>query len=85
MRSRRGITNNYDTPALITDARDLSSFHPVGVAFPPYDATQLRDILEYRFEQAFYPNALSNDVIRYALSWPPRETETPVMLLICYQ
>jgi len=48
VRSRRGITNNYDTPALITDARDLSSFHPVGVAFPPYDATQLRDILEYR-------------------------------------
>jgi Cdc6-like AAA superfamily ATPase len=45
---------------LITDARDLSSFHPVGVAFPPYDATQLRDILDYRVEQAFYPNALSN-------------------------
>ena len=58
-----GITNNYDTPALITDARDLSSFHPVDVAFPPYDATQLRDILEYRVEQAFYPNALSAEVI----------------------
>jgi Cdc6-like AAA superfamily ATPase len=85
VRSRRGITNNYDTPALITDARDLPSFHPVGAAFPPYDATQLRDILEYRVEQAFYPNALSNEVIRYALPWPPRETATPVTLLICYQ
>jgi cell division control protein 6 len=58
-----GITNKYDTPALITDARDLSSFHPVDVAFPPYDATQLRDILEYRVEQAFYPNALSDEVL----------------------
>lgn len=48
---------------LITDARDLLSFHPVDVAFPPYDAIQLRDILEYRVEQAFYPNALSDEVI----------------------
>ena len=31
--------------------------------FPPYDAIQLRDILEYRVEQAFNPNALSDEVI----------------------
>jgi hypothetical protein len=73
------------TLLLITDARDLSSFHPVGVAFPPYDATQLRDILEYRVEQAFYPNALSIRSFRYVLLLPLRETEMPVMLLICYQ
>ncbi|MGZ4864622.1 MAG: Cdc6/Cdc18 family protein [Halobacteriota archaeon] len=43
--------------------RALSSFHPVGVTFSSYDAMQLRDILEYRVEQAFYPDALSNEVI----------------------
>jgi archaeal cell division control protein 6 len=58
-----GITNNYDIDTLITDARDRSSYNHVDVPFPPYDATQLRDILEYRVEQAFYPNALSDEVI----------------------
>jgi cell division control protein 6 len=58
-----GITNNYDIDTLITDARDRSSYNYVDVPFPPYDSTQLRDILEYRVEQAFYPNALSDEVI----------------------
>ena len=58
-----GETSSWQIePALITDARDLSSFHPVDVAFAPYDASQLRDILEYRVEQAFYPSALSDEV-----------------------
>jgi cell division control protein 6 len=58
-----GVTNNYDIPTLITDARDRSSYRYVDVTFPPYKAAQLRDILEYRVEQAFYPNALSVEVI----------------------
>ncbi len=58
-----GITNDYDIHTLITDARDQSSYHYVDVTFPAYDAAQLRDILEYRVEQAFYPNALSEGVI----------------------
>ena len=58
-----GITNKYDFPTLITDARDQSSYLYVDVTFPAYDAAQLRDILEYRVEQAFYPNALSDEVI----------------------
>ena len=58
-----GITNKYDIPRLITDARDQSSYHYVDVTFPPYNAEQLRDILEYRSEQAFYPYALDHSVI----------------------
>jgi archaeal cell division control protein 6 len=58
-----GIIKKYDIPALITDARDQSSYNYVDVTFPTYNATQLRDILEYRVEQAFYPNALSDVVI----------------------
>ena len=58
-----GITNKYDFPSLITDARDQSSYLYVDVTFPAYDGVQLRDILEYRVEQAFYPNALSDEVI----------------------
>jgi archaeal cell division control protein 6 len=58
-----GIIKKYDIPALITDARDQSSYNYVDVTFPAYNATQLRDILEYRVEQAFYPNALSDVVI----------------------
>jgi Cdc6-like AAA superfamily ATPase len=50
-----------------TNARDLSSFHPVDVSCRPYDATQLRDILEYRVEQVFYPNALRLRLFRYVL------------------
>jgi cell division control protein 6 len=43
--------------------RDQSSYVYLDVTFPAYDAAQLRDILEYRVEQAFYPDALSDEVI----------------------
>ena len=33
------------------------------MVFSAYEAAQLIDILEYRVEQAFYPNALSKEVI----------------------
>ena len=58
-----GITNNYDIPRLITDARDQSLYHYIDVTFPPYNADQLRDTLEYRGEQAFYHHALDYSVI----------------------
>jgi archaeal cell division control protein 6 len=58
-----GITNKYDIPRLITDARDQSSYHYVDIAFPPYNADQLREILEYRSEHAFCPRALDYSVI----------------------
>jgi len=58
-----GITNKYDIPRLITDARDQSSYHYVDITFPPYNADQLRDILGYRGEQAFYPHALDHSVV----------------------
>jgi cell division control protein 6 len=58
-----GITNDYDIRQKITDARDQSSYLYVDVTFPAYDAIQLRDILEYRVEQAFYPDALNPEVI----------------------
>jgi Cdc6-like AAA superfamily ATPase len=56
------MTNKFDALELISNARDLSSFHPVDVSCRPYDATQLIDILEYHVEQVFYPNALSAEV-----------------------
>jgi cell division control protein 6 len=63
-----GIIKKYDISALITDARNQSSYNYVDVTFPAYNATQLRDILEYRVEQAFYPNALSDVVISLCAS-----------------
>ena len=48
---------------MITDARDQSSYHYVDVTFPPYNADQLREILEYRSEHAFCPHALDYFVI----------------------
>jgi cell division control protein 6 len=58
-----GVTNNYDISTLITDARYQSSYRYVDVTFPAYVAAQLMDILEYRVDRAFYPNALSDEVI----------------------
>jgi Cdc6-like AAA superfamily ATPase len=53
----------YDIPRLITDVRDQFSYHYFDVTFPPYIRDQLRDILEYRLEQAFYPHALDYFII----------------------
>lgn len=44
------------------DGRAESSFNPQDVAFPDYDATQLREILEHR-RDAFREDALESDVI----------------------
>jgi len=58
-----GITKECDILRLITDARDQSSYHYVDITFPPYNADQLRNILQYRSKQAFYPQALDQAVI----------------------
>lgn len=40
-----------------------SSLAEKSLKFPPYDATELREVLEQRKEAAFYDDALTNDVI----------------------
>ena len=58
-----GISNNLNAMGLIKDERVSSSFTPKKINFPPYNANQLREILEYRAELAFHPNVLDDEVI----------------------
>jgi len=78
--SRAGSTNevtaNVSVTAITNDtkmmedvgSRALSSFTPEDVHFDDYDANQLREILRHR-EDAFYDDALSNDVIPLAAAF----------------
>ena len=58
-----GISNKLTVMDMIDDLRVTSSFNPKKVPFPPYDANQLRDILDYRAERAFNPDVLDGSVI----------------------
>ena len=42
--------------------------------FPPYDADQLRDILEYRTDQAFHEDVLEDDVLPLAAAFAASES-----------
>jgi len=57
------ISNKLTVMSMITDPRVLSSFQPRRINFPPYNANQLTEILEYRAERAFYDNVLEDSVI----------------------
>jgi len=57
------ISNKINVMNMITDKRVLSSFNPVKIVFPKYNASQLEDILRYRAERAFYEDVLDDDVI----------------------
>ena len=57
-----GITNDLKFTEFL-DPRVRSSLGEEEIIFPPYDANQLRDILEQRAETAFMPNVLEENVI----------------------
>lgn len=56
-----GISNKIDFPEHLTE-RVKSSFAHDELVFPPYDANQLREILEHR-RDAFQDGVLTDDVI----------------------
>ena len=67
-----GITNS--TTLIDTlDPRVKSSLGEEEIVFPPYNAEQLRDILEERSREAFYPDVLDAEVIPLCAALAARE------------
>ncbi|MXV62992.1 cell division control protein Ccd6 [Natronorubrum sp. JWXQ-INN-674] len=67
-----GISNDLKFTDFL-DPRVKSSLGEEEIVFPPYDANQLRDILEHRSEVAFKANALSDDVIPLCAAFAAQE------------
>lgn len=67
-----GISNDLKFTEFL-DPRVKSSLGEEEIVFPPYDANQLRDILEHRADIAFKPDALSPDVIPLCAAFAAQE------------
>ncbi|MEM1927863.1 MAG: orc1/cdc6 family replication initiation protein [Acidilobaceae archaeon] len=67
-----GITNSIDLVENM-DPRVKSSLSEVETVFPPYNADQLRDILEARAREAFVDGALHEEVIPLCAALAARE------------
>ncbi|QLG49774.1 Cdc6/Cdc18 family protein [Natrinema halophilum] len=67
-----GISNDLKFTDFL-DPRVKSSLGEEEIVFPPYDANQLRDILEQRSEVAFKKGALSEDVIPLCAAFAAQE------------
>jgi len=67
-----GISNDLKFKEYL-DARVLSSLSEEEVVFPPYDATQLRDILLQRAENAFNEGVLDDAVVPLCAALAARE------------
>jgi len=67
-----GISNNVQFKENL-DPRVKSSLGEEELVFPPYNANQLRDILEQRAELAFEDGALTNEVIPLCAAFAARE------------
>ncbi|WP_254762431.1 Cdc6/Cdc18 family protein [Natrinema marinum] len=67
-----GISNDLKFTDFL-DPRVKSSLGEEEIVFPPYDANQLRDILEHRSEVAFKGGALSSDVIPLCAAFAAQE------------
>jgi cell division control protein 6 len=67
-----GISNDLKFTDFL-DPRVKSSLGEEEIVFPPYDANQLRDILEHRSDVAFKGNALSADVIPLCAAFAAQE------------
>ncbi len=67
-----GITNNVSFIEDL-DPRVKSSLGEEEIVFPPYNAEQLKDILESRAEKAFYPGVLDDEVIPLCAALAARE------------
>ncbi|MFB6093357.1 MAG: Cdc6/Cdc18 family protein [Halanaeroarchaeum sp.] len=67
-----GISNDLKFTDFL-DPRVKSSLGEEEIVFPPYDANQLRDILEHRSAVAFKEDVLSEDVIPLCAAFAARE------------
>ncbi|MFB6173750.1 MAG: Cdc6/Cdc18 family protein, partial [Halobacteriales archaeon] len=67
-----GISNDLKFTDFL-DPRVKSSLGEEEIVFPPYDANQLRDILEHRAEPAFKGEVLSEDVIPLCAAFAAQE------------
>ncbi len=67
-----GISNDLKFTDFL-DPRVKSSLGEEEIVFPPYDATQLRDILQHRAETAFKPEILTEDVIPLCAAFAAQE------------
>jgi cell division control protein 6 len=67
-----GISNDLKFTDFL-DPRVKSSLGEEEIVFPPYDANQLRDILEHRAEIAFENTALTDDVIPLCAAFAAQE------------
>jgi cell division control protein 6 len=67
-----GISNDLKFTDFL-DPRVKSSLGEEEIVFPPYDATQLRDILQQRAEVAFKPESLDDDVIPLCAAFAAQE------------
>ena len=67
-----GISNDLKFTDFL-DPRVKSSLGEEEIVFPPYDATQLQDILQYRSDAAFVDGALTDDVIPLCAAFAAQE------------
>lgn len=67
-----GISNDLKFTDFL-DPRVKSSLGEEEIVFPPYDATQLKDILQHRSEVAFKSDVLSDDVIPLCAAFAAQE------------
>ncbi|MFB6084343.1 MAG: Cdc6/Cdc18 family protein [Halorientalis sp.] len=67
-----GISNDLKFTDFL-DPRVKSSLGEEEIVFPPYDANQLRDILQHRSDDAFEDGALSDDVIPLCAAFAAQE------------
>ncbi|PSQ02051.1 cell division control protein Cdc6 [Halobacteriales archaeon QS_5_70_17] len=67
-----GISNDLKFTDFL-DPRVKSSLGEEEIVFPPYDATQLKDILQHRSEIAFKDDTLSEDVIPLCAAFAAQE------------
>lgn len=66
------LTNNTHFPGFI-DPRIMSSLSAEELIFPPYDADQLRKILDSKASIAFHPGVLSESVIPLCAAYSAQE------------
>jgi cell division control protein 6 len=67
-----GISNDLKFTDFL-DPRVKSSLGEEEIVFPPYDANQLRDILQHRADTAFKNGALTDDVIPLCAAFAAQE------------
>ncbi|MDZ7701145.1 MAG: orc1/cdc6 family replication initiation protein [Halobacteriales archaeon] len=67
-----GISNDLKFTEFL-DPRVKSSLGEEEIVFPPYDANQLRDILQHRADVAFKPDVLTEDVIPLCAAFAAQE------------